>query len=360
MTTETTNSTNTASVNPVSQITDLLVSGMQTDEEVPNQEEEGAVTGEPDTSTDDEQGGESGNENAEGDEDESPVGSSDDEVTWAGVLGVDDSNIVLDEEGNLQGLVVKVDGVSSTVSVKDLVAGYQTNKHYTQKSQALAEERREFEKVRGDVAQNYSERLAAVDKLTGFLYDTMTKEFQNINWEKLRSENPGEYAAAVADYQTRDAQFKQIMAAVQSENGQLQQQHQAQYNAEFQKHLAGQYEKVLENNPSWRDTEKMQKELNAIGDSANEVYGIHPEEFKHLNDARHLEIIKDAIAYRKGKTVSDNKIKTAPPKFQKAGGKSGKPMSKLTRLTLDARKAQGSRQRDLQTAAVTELLLGGR
>lgn len=357
--TDTTNSTNTASVNPVSQITDLLVSGMQTDEEVPNQEEEGAGNGEPDTSIDEEHGGESGNENAEGDEDPS-VGSGDDEVTWAGVLGVEDNNIVLDEEGNLQGLLVKVDGVTSTVSVKDLVAGYQTNKHYTQKSQALAEERREFEKVRGDVAQNYSERLAAVDKLTGFLYETMTKEFQNINWEKLRADNPGEYAAAVADYQTRDAQFKQILNAVQSENQALQQQHQQQYNVEYQKHLVNQYEKVLENNPSWRDTERMQKDMVVLQDSANDVYGISPEEFKLLNDARHIEILKDALAFRKGKSISENKVNRAPPKFQKVGGKSGKPMSKLTRLTLDARKAQGSRQRDLQTAAVAELLMGGR
>ena len=357
--TDTTNSTNTASVNPVSQITDLLVSGMQTDEEVPNQEEEGAGNGEPDTSIDEEHGGESGNENAEGDEDPS-VGSGDDEVTWAGVLGVEDNNIVLDEEGNLQGLLVKVDGVTSTVSVKDLVAGYQTNKHYTQKSQALAEERREFEKVRGDVAQNYSERLAAVDKLTGFLYETMTKEFQNINWEKLRTDNPGEYAAAVADYQTRDAQFKQILNAVRGENQSLQQQHQQQFQVEYQKHLAGQYEKVLENNPSWHDTEKMQKDMLSLQDSANSIYGVTPDEFKMLNDARHLEILKDALAFRKGKSISENKVNKVPPKFQKAGGKSGKPMSKLTRLTLDARKAQGSRQRDLQTAAVAELLMGGR
>ena len=97
-----------------------------------------------------------------------------------------------------------------------------------------------------------------------------------------------------------------------------------------------------------------------LQDSANDVYGISPEEFKLLNDARHLEILKDALAFRKGKSISENKVNKVPPKFQKANGKTGKPMSKLTRLTLDARKAQGSRQRDLQTAAVAELLMGGR
>jgi hypothetical protein len=332
---------------------------MQTDSDDQNQEGTTADNGEVNTSIEEGQSDESGNENAEGEEEPS-LGSDDGEVTWSGVLGVDDDNVVLDEEGNLQGLVVKVDGVTSTVSVKDLIAGYQTNKHYTQKSQALAEERRDFERVRGEVANSYTEKLAAVEKLTGFLYDSMTKEFQQINWEKLRAENPGEYAAAVADYQTRDAQFKQILGAVQGENAQLQQMHNQEFQANYQKHLAGQFEKVLDNNPSWRDTKKMQADLTAMGDIAFETYGINPEEFNMMNDARHIEILKDAIAYRKGKNVADNKLKQTPPKFQKSGGKSGKPMSKLTRLTLDARKASGSKQRDLQMAAVTELLMGGR
>lgn len=364
MITETTNST--ASVNPVSDIADLLISGLQTDNDDKNQESTNTNnTNEGDTGTSNEEGqsGESENEDSTNSETEEGTneGTDDGEVTWSGVLGVEDENVVLDEEGNLQGLVVKVDGVTSTVSVKDLIAGYQTNKHYTQKSQALAEERRDFERVRGEVAQSYTEKLGAVEKLTGFLYDSMTKEFQNINWEKLRAENPGEYAAAVADYQTRDAQFKQILDAVHAENATLAQQHQQEQGVNYQKHLAEQYEKVLLNNPSWRDVKKMQSDLMEMGSEASDLYGISSNEFQYLNDARHIEILKDALAFRKGKTIAENKLKTVPPKFQKAsGGKSGKPMSKLTRLTLDARKASGSKQRDLQTAAVAELLMGGR
>lgn len=360
--TDTTNST--ASVNPVSDIANLLIGGMQTDNDDKNQEvtnTDNTDEGEVGTSNEEGQSGESENENTESEGEESSLGTDDGDVTWSGVLGVDDENVVLDEEGNLQGLVVKVDGVTSTVSVKDLIAGFQTNKHYTQKSQALAEERRDFERVRGEVAQSYTEKLGAVEKLTGFLYDSMTKEFQQINWEKLRSENPGEYAAAVADYQTRDAQFKQILNAVQAENATLVQQQQNEQGANYQKHLADQYEKVLLNNPSWRDVKKMQSDLMEMGSEASDLYGISGDEFQYLNDARHIEILKDALAFRKGKTVAENKLKSVPPKFQKAnGGKTGKPMSKLTRLTLDARKASGSKQRDLQTAAVAELLMGGR
>lgn len=361
-TTEVTNSTNTASVDPVNDIAQLLMGDTkQTEDDGGNNRQEApdANESETTTSTDESQNNESEKENGEGEEPSSVT--TDEDVTWSSVLGIDDENVILDDEGNLQGLVVKVGGVSSTVSVKDLIAGYQTNKHYTQKSQALAEERREFEKVRGEVAQSYTEKLNAVDKLTGFLYESMTKEFQNVNWEQLRAQNPGEYAAAIADYQARDAQFKQIMSAVHSENNQLTEKQQQEYQANYQKFVHEQYEKVLHNNPSWRDVNKMRSDMADMSVSASTLYGITEEEFQYLNDARHLEILKDAIAFRKGKVVTENKLKAVPPKFQKAnGGKPGKPMSKLTRLTLDARKATGSKQRDLQTDAVAELLMGGR
>jgi hypothetical protein len=79
---------------------------------------------------------------------ESEETEQDEDVSWSGVLGVDDDKVVLDEEGNLVGLNVKVDGEVSTVKVADLIAGYQTTQDYTRKTQALSAERKEFEQVR--------------------------------------------------------------------------------------------------------------------------------------------------------------------------------------------------------------------
>ena len=100
----------------------------------------------------------------------------------------------------------------------------------------------------------------------------------------------------------------------------------------------------------------MQSDIAEMGNFVARSYGIHPDEFAMLNDARHIEILKDAMAYRKGKTVSQQKVQNVP-KFQKPG-RASKPMSKLTQLTLSAKKATGSKQRDLQSAAIAELLSG--
>jgi hypothetical protein len=118
-----------------------------------------------------------------------------------------------------------------------------------------------------------------------------------------------------------------------------------------------QVNRVIAENPEWRNREKMQRDMQELGRGAIEHYGITPEEFNMLVDARHVSILKDALAYRTGKKALQTK-KTAP-RFQK-GGKTGKPMDKLTQLTLRAKKATGAQQRDFQTDAIAALLLSKR
>ena len=45
----------------------------------------------------------------------------------------------------------------------------------------------------------------------------MMKEFQGVNWDKLRYDNPGEYAAMVQDFQLRQAEIANISTAIEAE-----------------------------------------------------------------------------------------------------------------------------------------------
>lgn len=279
---------------------------------------------------------------------------SEEELTWSKALGVDDQQIVLDEEGNLAGINVKVDGETSTVNLKELIAGYQINKHVTQKSQALAEEKREFEQVRTGASKALFEKLQQADKLVEHLTSRLMAEFEAIDWNRLRVENPGEYAARVTEFQNRKANLDQIKGAIYEEGGQMTEQQVAEQQEKYRSWLQSQYEKVIANNPQWADTEKLRSDMVTMGNFAGSTYGITAQEFSMLNDARHIEILKDAMAYRMGKTVAEKKIQNVP-KVQKAGSTT-KPMSRLTQLTLNARKARGAKQRYAQADAVAELL----
>jgi hypothetical protein len=332
-------------VNPVDDIASLLMGGDEPEAEEEQETEEGTPEEEStEASPSDEPQSEGELEEGE-------------DLTWSKALGVEDDLLQLDEQGNLQGLKVKVDGEESIVGVKELLEGYRYNKHNTQKSQALAEEKKQFESIKADASAKLYEKLSAADKLLGYMEQALTSEFQNIDWNQLRASNPGEYAAMVADFQARKGQIDKIKAGIMEEGQMMTAEQQAAQQQQYQAYLNDQFQQVLKNNPDWSNPEKMKADVAALGDFVQSAYNIPAEVFASVNDARYIEILKDAMAYRKGKTVTEKKLQNVP-KFQKAAGKPTKPMSKVTQLTLNARKATGVKQREFQRDAVAELLMG--
>jgi hypothetical protein len=346
------------STQPASGAIDQIAALLAGDEQEEQQEPTGTepeTEGQQATPEGDQDEGDEGDtpEREEGDEGE----GDDEQVTWSKALGVDESQLVLADDGTVKGVVVKVDGEVSTVGLKDLIAGYQTNKYVTQKSQALSAERKTFDEQREQVVALYKEKLTAVSGLTDALTNALTADYQGVNWEKLRVENPGEYAAAQADFQRRQQQIQQIMEAVKTETSAAEQRKAEEMQQQQTAFLKAQFEKVIANNPQWSDHDKMRTDLSELSNVLQAAYGISPEEFAMVSDARHIEILKDAAAYNKGKTVAKQKMADKPT-FQSTRSKPNKPMDKVTQLVLSARKAKGAKQRDLQSAAVAALLMG--
>lgn len=338
--------------NAIDQIANLL--GEESIKETPKKElkeESEEDDTQPDDST--QEGDDDGEEETEQSEDDDS-----DDVTWGKTLGIDDKNVVLDEEGNFVGVNVKVDGKVSTVDMKTLVDGYNYNKSNTHKAQQLSEQRKEFEELKTAVATEYVQKIEVVDKLTSHLKNALIGEYKNVDWNKLRAENPGEYAAAVQDFNARNAEIEQIINAVGAEKAGLTQEQMAEQQGKMQEHIKAQAEKVLENNPSWADPKVFKKTLTEMTDFVNESYGFTPEEFASVQDARLLELVKDAMKYRSSIKGAKTKLESKVPKFQKSVG--SKPSeSKLAKLTKKAKTTQGYHKRAAETDAITALLLGG-
>jgi hypothetical protein len=296
-------------------------------------------------------------------ESEESTDEDDEDITWAKVLGIPENRIVTDDEGNLAGVNVKVDGKLATVGVNDLIQSYQTNKSNTQKSQALAEERKEFEGIRDTAAKTYEKRLQEVNKLTEYLLGKVQSEFETIDWNRLRVENPGEYAAQLQDFNQRQAELQQVMTAAKEDQdahgGELSKEDQAKREA----YLREQAERLQEANPHWVDPKVASQEYTGIGDFVTNQYGFSEEEFGSVMDARVIQMAQDAMKFRQGKQVVAKKLKSKEvPKFQKSSGHSpkGKKMTKLQKLTMAAKKAApGPAKRDMQTNAIAEMLLQG-
>jgi hypothetical protein len=296
-------------------------------------------------------------EAAEVNESEEP--EQDEDVSWSGVLGVDDDKVVVDEEGNLVGLNVKVDGEVSTVKVADLIAGYQTTKDYTRKTQALSAERKEFEQAREQVIQDYSKRLDDVAKLSTYMQQSMLKPFEGIDWQRLRAENPAEYAATIQDYQLKQGEFQQIMQAIEQDRGTTMQQVQQQQQAQRAEQLKANADKLLSMHPEWADKEKAAVDFKKLSEFAANTYGFSDEEFAEIVDARAIGVLEDAMKFRNGQKLVEQKKAKPVPKFQKSTGKRTRTLSKLDQLTKHAKSARGAERRVAQANAISELLLNG-
>jgi hypothetical protein len=343
------------SAEPVDQIANLLA-GEDESETTDTEEEETPV--QVSTEDDDE---ESNEEEAEDeDEDETELEDiADNKETWEAVLGVENGKLSYDENGDIDGVIVKVDGESSTVGINDLITGYQTNKSVTQRSQALAEEKKIFDGEREQIEQVYASKLTSVDALTKHFEKQLISEYDTVDWEKLRVEDPAEYAAAKQDFSAKAGELQKIQDAIKTD----QDQHSVEFNEKRTEttnaYKQRQFDIMIENNPEWADKEKLGASKKLFESFVLDQYGFEAQEFDAVFDARLIELIKDAKMYRDGLKVAGKKKQKPVPRFQKSRGTSKAKVSKLDKLTAASRKAHGDDKRELQKSAVAELLLGG-
>jgi len=352
--TEDVQTTDQAFDNPADEIANLLLGDEDTTESDEAKEEETPA----EASTEDEEVVDESEEESESEE-EIAEESDDEDQTWGKALGVPEDSIAFDTEGNITGVNVKVNGKMDTVAMADLIKDYQGGKSFTEKSQSLATERKAFDDAKKVVEQEYSSKLENVETITNYLSNKLVSEFEGINWDQLRVENPAEYAAARQDYSARAQELKQAQEAVGQEKAQATEKQTQESNATRAKRMEEQFNIMITNNPDWADKETRSAAMTGLQDFAINQYGFVANDFNSVEDARLLELLKDAKAYREGVKIATTKRKKAVPKFQKSKGLKAKKVSKLDKLTKAARTAKGHTQRDLQAEAVAQLLTGG-
>lgn len=283
-------------------------------------------------------------------DDQEVIEDADEEApTWGKTLGIDEDKIVFDEEGNFKAVKVK-DG---EVGLNDLINGYQFNKANTERSQALAEERKQFDIVKNQASEEYVKKLTDTQKLTEYLHKKLTSDFDGIDWNALRTQNPAEYAALKYDFDNRSNELQQIYAVIQQERD----QEQGKFAQQRQEFYAREAQKIITDNPEWADTAKFKAGIDSLANLAGE-YGISAEEFHNSVDSRVVKMMQDLQKFKAGKSVVEKKLSKPLPTFQKATGKAPAKPTKLEQLTKAAKAATGANQRNAQVAAVNHLLFG--
>jgi hypothetical protein len=211
---------------------------------------------------------------------------------------------------------IKVDGEELEVGIDELKSGYQRQADYTRKSQALAEQRKETEKIQSERQQLGQERQMYANGLQMLREQQTAKlqDFDTVDWETLKQEDP--YAYMIKKDEYRDAQERVNNVAYQQEQVQNEQMQQAQ---QAKTHFIRQeYTRLVEALPEWEDKDSTIKE--DVRKYAAEV-GFLPDEINQLADHRSVLVIKKAMEFDKltKKVAPKKKAVKKVPKVQKAG-----------------------------------------
>ena len=306
--------------------------GLLNSEEQPDQEEQ------PSEETQDvETSDEAIEETEEVKEEESEV-ADDDESEESEEEEVED-----EDESESTVYTVKVNGQDVEVSEDELIKGYSRQQDYTQKTQQLAEYKRQIDtaaqQMQQEVTQTQQVRAQYVDALATAIEGNYThlQQFANVDWERLKTEDREEYLTKRDDYRQAQEGIEQLKAQA----GQAQQQQHQEMQVQHQQVLQEEHAKMVSILPEWNDPNTQRAIAKTVTEFAL-TKGYSQEELSQLVDHRSILVLMQAKAYedmtRKQHEIRAKKVKNKPQviktkaKREKAELGQGKRKAKLQRL----------------------------
>ena len=221
---------------------------------------------------------------------------------------------------------VIVDGKEMQVPLDELISGYQRGSSFTQKSQALADERREFEANAVAVQQERESYSTVLQQLQQQMEAAAKPD---LDWDRLERENPVQWLKLKQLERDRQAQIQ----AVREEQSRMQQVLNQQQEQDLENRLNTERTLVLEKIPEWADSEVQANEQRQLLEYGKQL-GFTDSELNEIYDHRALIALRDAWKYNQ--LVNGEKVKSVKSKIKNAKS-GGKQMS---------RQMRGRKQRD--------------
>lgn len=212
----------------------------------------------------------------------------------------------------------KVDGVEADVPLGEVIKNYQLNKALTDRSEALAHERKTLEEQARLYTADYQAKLQDLGSWQGILETRLREQVAAVDWQQLREEDPAEYAAKRQEYTERIAEIESMKASMESHRQALMQQQQQAYLTQIEQVVQENIKKLPNLIPEYKDEAFRKKDMADIKDYLVKQ-GFSEQEVRTVFDARQVAIARKAKLYDQMQTSVDPKIKQIKdkPKFIK-------------------------------------------
>lgn len=241
-------------------------------------------------------------------------------------------------------LPVKIDGKEGTAKLRDLLKSYQLDGHINQRLATLDTDRKALETERSTFQTERADKLLKLDAGVKTLERALLGEFQQVDWNKLATDDPDGYNAKFVSFQQRNAYLNDIAQQIRQE----QEQQQAQQAEAYQKRLGEERKLMLAKIPEWGNETQRLKDKAEIGAYLESV-GITKAEFEAIDDHRYALVARDAWKWaqlQKSKPAVLKKVNAAPKLLKPGTQQSKDVVSRLASQKESERLRQSGKVKD--------------
>jgi hypothetical protein len=190
-------------------------------------------------------------------------------------------------------VTAKIDGKEMQVPLADVLKSYQLEGHVNNKSIELSNQRAAHEQARQQWQQATQQALHQHQAMGNLALNMLNHDYQKIDWNGLRANNPAEFAALQTEFGQRQQQIQGFLQQVDQARAQeAQQQEQTQRQA-----IAQESEKLMNARSEWRDPQAFSKARDQMSQYARSV-GFQDAELNQIFDHRIMLVLDDAARYR--------------------------------------------------------------
>jgi hypothetical protein len=176
----------------------------------------------------------------------------------AELLGLEEDALEVDDDGTIQ-IHAKVDGKPAKVPLKDLRRSYELAETHEERLRQLGRERKAFKDESQAALERMAERHQQFTQAVEAIGAEYASDFQSVDWNRLREEDPTEYNAKRLDFEDRKQRISQYQAHARQQSEALQAEHQqkvAEMQTEGAKHLTDVFQgEAYKNAPEWNEDE---------------------------------------------------------------------------------------------------------
>lgn len=227
--------------------------------------------------------------------------------TIAQLMGLSEDDLDVDDDGTVV-FKSKIDGQESKAKASDVKTSYQLKGHLDNELRSVKQQKEALKAQETQFNQEKTQKIQQFEDINRVALTKLQGEYQRIDWNTLREEDPAEFAAKQSEFQQRNNEIQTALAQVVQYRQYEQQQEEAVERARLPEVI-----------PEWKDNAIAEKERNDISNYIAEN-NINPR----------LATTADGIAMLRKAKLYDDLIKSKPEvtKLVKKAPRISKPGTK--------------------------------